>query len=75
MSKQMTSGFKWSLFVLELSFIGWAILAVCTLGLLDLFFVTPYLTLALAGAYDYLKRTRMDDVATTEDTVEGTFAE
>ncbi len=75
MSKKMTSGFKWSLFVLELSFIGWAILAICTLGLLDLFFVTPYLTLALAGAYDYLKRTRMDDVATTEDTVEGTFAE
>ena len=75
MSKKMTSGFKWSLFVLELSFIGWAILAVFTVGILDIFFVTPYMTLAMAGAYDYLKRTRMDDVATVEQSVEGTFAE
>ena len=74
MSKKMTSGFKWSLFVLELSFIGWAILAVFTLGILDIFFVTPYLTLAMGGAYDYLKRTRMDDgTAATEQAVEGEF--
>jgi len=74
MSKKMTSGFKWSLFVLELSFIGWAILAVFTLGILDIFFVTPYLTLAMGGAYDYLKRTRMEDgTAATEQTVEGEF--
>lgn len=74
MSKQMTSGFKWSLFVLELSFIGWAILAVFTLGILDIFFVTPYLTLAMGGAYDYLKRTRMEDgTAATEQAVEGEF--
>lgn len=70
MSKQMTSGFKWSLFVLELSFIGWAILAVFTLGILDIFFVTPYLTLAMGGAYDYLKRTRMETPAETTETAE-----
>lgn len=74
MSKKMTSGFKWSIFVLELSFIGWAILAVFTLGILDIFFVTPYMTLALGGAYDYLKRTRMEDgVSATEQAVEGEF--
>ena len=74
MSKKMTSGFKWSIFVLELSFIGWAILAVFTFGILDIFFVTPYMTLALGGAYDYLKRTRMDDgITATEQAVEGEF--
>ncbi|WP_458458263.1 DUF975 family protein [Pseudobutyrivibrio sp.] len=74
MSKKMTSGFKWSIFVLELSFIGWAILSVFTLGILDIFFVTPYMSLALGGTYDYLKRTRMEDgVSATEQAVEGEF--
>lgn len=59
MSKEMTAGHKWNLFVLDLSFIGWILLAVLTFGILDIFYVTPYLTLAQAGAYDYLKRTRM----------------
>lgn len=59
MSKQMTDGNKWNLFVLELSFIGWAILSVFTLGLLTIFYVGPYQNLALGGAYDFLKRTRM----------------
>ncbi len=63
MSKEMTAGHKWHLFVLDLSFIGWALLAALTLGILDIFYVTPYLTLAQAGAYDYLKRTRMPQQA------------
>lgn len=63
MSKEMTSGHKWHLFVLDLSFIGWALLAALTLGILDIFYVAPYLTLAQAGAYDYLKRTRMPQQA------------
>ncbi len=69
MSKQMTDGHKFDLFVLDLSFIGWAILAVFTLGILDLFYVGPYSTLAQAGAYDYLKRTRMGyyDSDTSDD--------
>ena len=63
MSKEMTAGHKWNLFVLDLSFIGWLLLAVLTFGILDIFYVTPYLTLAQAGAYDYLKRTRMPQQA------------
>lgn len=65
MSKKMTDGYKGSLFVLQLSFIGWAILSVFTFGILDIFFVDPYYNLAYAGAYDYLKRTRMDDINQT----------
>ncbi len=73
MSKKMTKGHKWHLFVLDLSFLGWAILGSITAGILDIFFVIPYMTLAQAGAYDFLKRTRMED--TTEQTVEGTYTE
>lgn len=60
MSKQMTDGNKWSLFVLDLSFIGWFMLSIIVI--VDIFYVTPYFNLAKAGAYDYLKRTRMNDV-------------
>ena len=61
MSKEMTDGHKWHLFVLDLSFIGWALLAALSVGILDIFYVTPYMTLASAGAYDFLKRTRMPE--------------
>ena len=57
-SKQMTNDHKFDIFVLQLSFFGWAILGGMTLGILDLFYVVPYMTLAEAGAYDFLKRTR-----------------
>ena len=36
MSKAQTAGFKWQLFVLDLSFIGWALLASLTLGILNI---------------------------------------
>ncbi|MCR4830692.1 MAG: DUF975 family protein [Pseudobutyrivibrio sp.] len=58
-TKAMTAGNKFNLFVLDLSFIGWGILAMITCGLLSIFFVNPYMNLAVAGAYDYLKRTRL----------------
>ena len=33
MSKAMTKGFKWDLFVMDLSFVGWGILSLLTLGI------------------------------------------
>ena len=42
MSKAQTLGFKWQLFVLDLSFIGWNILVGLTLGILDIW-VAPYI--------------------------------
>lgn len=59
MSKQMTDGHKGDLFVLDLSFIGWGILTACTIGIAGIFYVSPYVRLASAGAYHYLKTTRM----------------
>lgn len=41
-SRDMMKGQKWNAFVLDLSFIGWNLLAGLTFGLLAVFFVNPY---------------------------------
>ena len=54
MSKEMMYGHKWNTFVLQLSFLGWDILASFTFGLLHLFYVTPYRNLTLAALFEKL---------------------
>lgn len=44
LSCQQTDGMKMGLFVLDLSFLGWALLSMCTAGLLNIW-LTPYYTL------------------------------
>ncbi len=55
MSNTMTMGYKWDLFVLQLSFIGWNLLNIFTFGVLGTLFVNPYYELTCAGAYEDLK--------------------
>ena len=50
MSKKQTYGFKLSLFKLDLSFIGWAILSLLTLNLVDIW-LSPYITLTNINYY------------------------
>lgn len=54
-SKQMTNGHKMDLFIMNLSFIGWSLLSVFTLGILAFFFVMPYMMLTSAGYYVVLR--------------------
>ncbi len=57
-SIKLTSGHKWDLFVLDLSFMGWNFLSFFTLGLLPIFFLTPYKGITFAGFYtEYEKHT------------------
>lgn len=49
-SKQMMDGRKWELFCLELSFIGWCLLSVLTLGI-GMLWVAPYMNVAVAVFY------------------------
>ncbi|SEQ23683.1 Protein of unknown function [Lachnospiraceae bacterium NE2001] len=42
-SKRMMDGYKMDTFILELSFIGWALLAALTCGILSIFYVSPYM--------------------------------
>ena len=57
LSRQMMDGKKMDLFILQLSFIGWAILGVFTLNILNFLYTIPYMQLATAGFYQELKMT------------------
>ena len=47
-------GHKWDFFILNLSFIGWSILALFTLGILCLWLV-PYMNVTFANFYNSIK--------------------
>lgn len=49
-SKELMRGHKWDLFVLDLSFIGWILLAMLTGGI-GIFFLLPYIEAAHAEFY------------------------
>ena len=51
-SKQAMKGRKWALFVQDLSFLGWNILSLLTLGILGLW-IAPYQYAAQANFYDF----------------------
>lgn len=55
-SKEIMSGNKWKAFVWDLSFIGWHILGICTLGIVEIFFSAPYHDLANAQLYHELSK-------------------
>ena len=56
-SKQMMYGNRWRLFCLEISFIGWALLAGLTCGIGGLW-LTPYQQAAFADFYREISDTR-----------------
>ncbi len=53
-SDKMTKGHKGELFALSLSFIGWALLAIPTLGLISIY-LTPYISTTKALYYENFK--------------------
>lgn len=54
-SSEMMNGQKWDTFVLDLSFIGWYLLSLLTLGILTVFYVNPYYRQTCANQYRALK--------------------
>ena len=54
-SKEMMMGNKWKAFLLDLSFIGWILLSICTCGLLTILFVNPYRFSTNAALYEKLR--------------------
>jgi len=54
LSKQLMSGYKWKYFVLQLSFIGWSILACLSLGI-GYLWLAPYMQISMANFYDGVK--------------------
>lgn len=59
-SKLITKGYKWQLFVLDLSFIGWGLLSVITLGIAGLW-VRPYRTMTKINVYHSILKEAFDN--------------
>ena len=70
-SRRMMKGHKWQYFVLQLSFIGWQILSMFTMGLLTIFYVGPYYYAAEAGFYAELKKKCIEDGVVTAEQFAG----
>jgi len=59
-SKEMMRGYKLQLFLLELSFIGWALLSLLTFGI-GILFLMPYIHASKAAFYESLKEAKMNN--------------
>ncbi len=55
LSRKLMKGHKWQLFVIDLSFLGWEILGVLTLGLVNLFYTNPYRIATKTEFYVYVR--------------------
>ncbi|MCP1102716.1 putative membrane protein [Aequitasia blattaphilus] len=60
-SRQMMKGYKWKLFILQFSFLGWNILNVLTFGLLGIFYLNPYRLATESEVYMALRRNYIDN--------------
>lgn len=60
-SQQMMKGYKGKLFMLYLSFLGWSMLCVLTLGI-GYFWLQPYMGLSLGNFYEDLKKSQEQPV-------------
>ena len=56
LSKEMMKGNKWKTFILDLSFLGWELLSIFTLGLLNIFYINPYKVATTVELYEILKK-------------------
>ena len=55
LSRQLMKGHKWAAFVYDLSFLGWELLGIITLGLVDVFWTRPYKNNADAALYNAIR--------------------
>jgi len=56
LSRKMTYGHKWHLFVLDWSFFGWLLLSAITGNIVGILYVYPYMGVTHAGVYHQLKQ-------------------
>ncbi len=74
LSMRIMNGHKGELFVLQLSFLGWMLLSCFTFGLLDLFYVTPYMYNTFATYYLEVREEALRTGVITMGQLEGTEA-
>ena len=60
LSRKMMNGHKWEYFVADLSFIGWGLLNIVTLGLSGIFYSNPYKAAFFGEFYAYVRKQAKD---------------
>ena len=55
LSRDMMNGYKWEMFKLDLSFIGYYLLGIITLNISNLVFATPYINATKAESYMFIR--------------------
>lgn len=60
LSMRMTKGHKGKVFVMGLSFIGWALLSAVTFGIVGIVYAGPYMYTSFAGLYEELKKNALE---------------
>ncbi len=71
LSKTMMEGNKWKIAKLRLSYIGWDVLSIITLGLLNLLYITPSFYLATGRVYVALREKAITDNVRYSYIIEG----
>jgi len=72
MSKAQTYGYKMDLFVLDLSFVGWNILSILTLGILGIW-LSPYVNQTDLGYFQQIKKLKGIGWMPPSETEDGEF--
>ena len=66
LSKELMYGYKWKMFLLDLSFLGWNILNILTFGFLDIFFLKAYKESVYAEAYISIRHNKINNLSNME---------
>ena len=61
-SKEMMHGFKWQAFKLDITLIGWELLAIVTLGFSNILYANAYKEFIYAELYIFIRKTKKDDI-------------
>ena len=72
LSKHITKGYKWDIFLFHLSFIGWFLLSIVSLGVMWVVYVGPYWQIAQANLYQELKKQALENGIISTHELDGT---
>lgn len=70
-SKHIMDGQKWDAFVLDLSFLGWNLLSVITLGIVGVLYVRPYMSTTWAEFYKVNRKMALEKGIASEQELTG----
>ncbi len=73
LSRKMMNGHKWEAFKLDLSFIGWLILDMLTMGIVGILFLEPYQTAVYTEYYTDLRQLAKDGNIPNSDKLDDVY--